>query len=95
METSVYVAKVVRYYGNIDFVLVMCYYIIMSKEFLSPLENGSQPKAASFKKWRKISKILLSATMAISAIGYGYNQNRKIDRLQATINKYTNKSNTN
>ena len=73
----------------------LCYYILVSKEFLPPLEDDLQTKSASFKKWRKIGKILLSATMAISAIGYGYAQNQKLDRLQARVNQYTNKNSTN
>ncbi len=61
-----------------------------------PLQNVEDPpsKRLMSRRGRLIAKFLLSTSLAVSAIAYGYNQNQKIDKLQAEVSQ-SNKKNDN
>ena len=70
----------------------MCYCNMMSHESSRSIEDDSRSKELMSRRRRIVGKLLLSTAVAVSAIGYGYAQNQKIDRLQANISQINKKN---
>ena len=65
---------------------------MMSHESSRSIEDDSRSKELMSRRRRIVGKLLLSTAVAVSAIGYGYAQNQKIDRLQANISQINKKN---